>query len=355
MILWRCEKDGMASLANIASYAVQAFIKGALFPTPDYISYCYTHSCVRTLDAFRDRTQKRGLVIYSGYARSFIASRSREPTMAEGTMSRYFLKGLVARPRTKQPVYLSVLDGIEQPEHKTGVRWTSMAKRRGWRTVCLQHGGTKTSSMKDLIQSCASELATSTQSSTAFCTSNTEKPIIEIGYPFAEQLKQGKPGGYILIATCMHSEYEHNPRAYQQFISEIRQAIDRIHCQFVIAPHPIDKPDAYHVLLKHPRVKVKGPEQTVYNLLEKCNAVLTRASTVGEEGLLIGKPVVFHDAAGERVRTTYQALERDDLAFFSEGPDMLADCLTHALNTPQQPTRFIPPYNPDLIFRVTHS
>jgi hypothetical protein len=331
----------------------RAFNRGFLGPMPEYIGYGYTHSCVRILDQVKRRSKRKGVIIYSRYAEHFADKGAGIGYLKEGTATNYYLKGIGLRRMHKPPTALSVLDTLHEPEHQRGVEWTLEAKKRGWPTVCVQHGGTKLSSMQDLIESSSEGLATWTRVATDHCRERTSKRVVEVGMPSAARLVNRGAEGFFLLGTCLHSEYKHNPAAYTAFLKDIEWALSKMEFNLIIAPHPIDKVDDYGCLLEHPGVRVKAESESIYELLSRCSAVITRASTLGEEGLICGKPVIFHDAEGESVRLDYQTLASDDYAYFTEGRSLLHRALEQAVGKGTRAARAVTEFNPDLIFDST--
>ncbi len=213
--------------------------------------------------------------------------------------------------------------------HKVGVDITRVINANGGKTVCLQHGSTREDNIEGhkTSESMFQIVWGSYIYQSLVCDSRIEKSKIFLeGNPLHDELfsldadatinkferylhdierpLHGKK--IILLATCLHSEYDSRKepsKLYRHYIKKIYEGIDFDNYFLIVKMHPLDSID---VNIYAEQLKVKHKKNTViflpednmfsfYELLKITNLVVTRASTVAEETLMIGKSVLAFD------------------------------------------------------------
>jgi CDP-glycerol glycerophosphotransferase (TagB/SpsB family) len=141
---------------------------------------------------------------------------------------------------------------------------------------------------------------------------------IEERFPGFKDETLGK--SIIILATCLHYEYkdfENEEEMYKQFLQHIYQSLDFSRMSLIIKRHPEDlgEPNLYAQLVPGHAAKsirivdAAAPELDVYSLLHIADLLITRASTVAEEALLMGKKVVAFDLIKSGPAQNYKHLE----------------------------------------------
>ena len=213
--------------------------------------------------------------------------------------------------------------------HEVGVKFIRLINTHGGKTVCLQHGsirkdnieGHKTSESENQIvwgahiyQSLIKD--SGIDESHIFLEGNplhdelfglnSEEILNRLDRHLNEIGKSIKERKIILLATCLHSEYENkkNPQnLYRQYIRNIYKSIDFENYFLVVKMHPMDSininiyEEQLNPEFKQDVVIVKPEDSffSFYELVKIATLVITRASTVAEESLIIGKAVLAYD------------------------------------------------------------
>lgn len=209
--------------------------------------------------------------------------------------------------------------------HKWGVDTVDTLKKFGVKTFSIQHGGTRTDSIESLASSASDILLVWGQRvfrelvdkysidpnrlkiignplHDQFAQLDDKlivKTLIKLYPRIQEQLRHKK---IILLATCLHSEYkgyENEDEMYKEYIRHIYESLDFFKYILLIKMHPLDTrmPNIYLDeipeldYIKNSIVVIDSTTVSldVYSLLKISDLLITRASTVAEEALLIGK------------------------------------------------------------------
>jgi CDP-glycerol glycerophosphotransferase (TagB/SpsB family) len=157
----------------------------------------------------------------------------------------------------------------------------------------------------------------------------------------------------VLLATCLHSEYrgrDQEQQLYQTYLQHIYQSLDFDKVLLLIKMHPLDKkePNPYQTAISDPKVLESTiiigadvAELDIYQLLILSDVLLTRASTVGEESLILGKKVIAFDLFPDGPSAGYQHLSEygSHTTVYAEPPERLREAIEQALLLPPVDTQ----------------
>jgi hypothetical protein len=214
--------------------------------------------------------------------------------------------------------------------HRLGVEVAESLARYGVQTFCMQHGGTQDDSVAGLASSASSTLLVWGEATARRLQSAHGVPparIRLVGNPLHDRLAglqrdaarrdlaarhpafwqraEGKP--LVLLATTIQREYAGYPdeqARYRRYLQHLYASLDFSRVSLVVKAHPNDlrvNDNLYEQLLPAglpPGAALVLPSATppdVYVLLAACDLLVTRASTVAEEALLLGRKVVAFD------------------------------------------------------------
>lgn len=270
------------------------------------------------------------------------------------------LQQLQALGCTVQTNYFSLIRACHQPEQKLvvlcldhrksyvnhfwGVETVDTLKRFGVKTLSIQHGGTRADSVEDLA-SAASDIV-------LVWGKRVYREIVEkyggdpqrfrvVGNPLHDCLAQLNPDEalqklierypmlqsqlpqkrIILLATTLQAEYaawSDEQALYRQYMQQIYSSVDFSKYVLLIKMHPLDSlsPNIYRDEIPDAQVEssvvIIEPSMTeldVYSLLSISELLITRASTVAEEALIMGQRVVAFDLMPEGPSQNYKHLD----------------------------------------------
>jgi CDP-glycerol glycerophosphotransferase (TagB/SpsB family) len=151
-----------------------------------------------------------------------------------------------------------------------------------------------------------------------------------------------------LLATCLHSEYkgrEQEQRLYETYMRHIYQSLDFSKVLLLIKMHPLDQtsPNIYQTTCQSPHalqskviIGADVTELDIYQLIMMSDLVLTRASTVGEEALMLGKKVIAFDlfADGPSIGYKHLADYGSHRTVYAEPSECLEEAMAQALSFP---------------------
>ncbi len=223
--------------------------------------------------------------------------------------------------------YLNIicLDFLNEKWHKLGVDVINYLKNKKAKTVCVQHGGSQKDNIighsnsvsryqivygkfvydellklnvnKDRIYLTGNPLHDGINN---ICRKEVEDRLTREGFIIDNKI--------ILIATCLFGEYDNrvNPKyLYEKYIREIYNNIDFKKYKVIIKMHPNDKenPNLYLIeiinnQLTSNNLKIITPtnnDYSFYELAKISDLIISRSSTVVEEGMLLGKKVISFD------------------------------------------------------------
>ncbi|MDJ0702063.1 MAG: hypothetical protein QNJ46_02185 [Leptolyngbyaceae cyanobacterium MO_188.B28] len=246
-----------------------------------------------------------------------------------------------AQPKGKLVVLC--LDHRFYIHHRWGVETVDTLRKFGVKTLSIQHGGTR----KDSVEG----QATAASDTVLVWGERVFRELMQLGVNISrlrlvgnplhdrittidpEAVKQRLIQTYphlaeplatkkvLLAATCLHTEYRglaEEPGIYQDYMKHLYKSVDFSKTLLLIKMHPLDtcQPNLYLQTippeLSDADVTVIEANQTdldIYSLLKLSDALITRASTVAEEALMMGKQVVSFDYFAEGPAKGYRHLE----------------------------------------------
>ncbi|ASC70438.1 hypothetical protein XM38_013770 [Halomicronema hongdechloris C2206] len=228
--------------------------------------------------------------------------------------------------------------------HFWGVDTVDTLKSHGVSTLSIQHGGTRADSVEELA-SAASDMV-------LVWGKRVYREIVEryngdprrfhiVGNPLHDRLanidnvqvqsqfkdhypevsSQLGQKHVVLLATCLHTEYrgmENEVQMYRDYIRHIYSSIDFSRTLLLVKMHPLDTlaPNLYIQAIpdENSKKSIIVIEPTVsnldiYSLLSISELLITRASTVAEEAMLMGKNVISFDLLPDGPSKNYRHLE----------------------------------------------
>jgi hypothetical protein len=146
-----------------------------------------------------------------------------------------------------------------------------------------------------------------------------EKIISRIEGHYPGFHKESSTKKIVVLATCLHYEYkdcENEQEMYVQYLRHLYESLDFSRMFLFIKPHPEDPNNPLYAQLIPPHhvqsVRIVDSGVTdfdVYSLLHIADLFITRASTVAEEALLMGKKVIAFDLIKSGPSKYYKHLE----------------------------------------------
>jgi len=259
-----------------------------------------------------------------------------------------------------QTDYFSLIRACHQPEQKLvifcldhrrayayhfwGVEAVDTLKRFGVKTLSIQHGGTRADSVADLASAASDTVLVwgnriyreiteryggdpkrfrpvgnpLHDRLTHIKVDQALKHLIEYDPSLSSQLPQKR---LILLATTLQLEYAswaNEQSLYRKYIRYLYDTIDFSKYILLIKMHPLDSlsPNLYREEIPNTQVassvviiESSVTELDVYSLLTVSELLITRASTVAEEALIMGRPVITFDLMREGPSKNYKHLE----------------------------------------------
>lgn len=219
--------------------------------------------------------------------------------------------------------FFSCLDFEKFPSnHSLGIAAVKFMNFLNVKTICIQHGGRRNDNLQGMTTSCSSILMVWDEETRDILQKeyDSTKEIRVLGNPiWIQKLKNHRPtesffetqNRKILLATCLHTEYDHlsNPaHLYQNYIEALAEAFQGFEgIEIIVKPHPVDSQKEIEMYRKHfQRIELNGP---IYDLLKDCEIILSRASTVMEEGLMLGKIAIGFDPVEDGPLLMYSRLK----------------------------------------------
>jgi CDP-glycerol glycerophosphotransferase (TagB/SpsB family) len=149
----------------------------------------------------------------------------------------------------------------------------------------------------------------------------------------------------VLLATVSHYEYKEFPNESEMYIEYIRQvyaSLDYSAVILIVKVHPTDYVEPNIYLQLRPKelensilvIEHGSPGLDVYSLLHVSDLLITRASTVAEEALVMGKPVIAFDFTEAGPSKDYKHLEEYKLyrTVYSDSENTLRAEVINALS-----------------------
>ncbi len=252
--------------------------------------------------------------------------------------------------------------------HCWGVDTAEKLNASGVKTVCIQHGGTREDSVRGLASSESQitlvwgkrvyreliEQYKVPQAKLRLVGNPLHDPLPALNqehilktlantYPNAQAaLDQNKR--LILLAACLHTEYRGHgdeQAMYRRYMQHIYESLDFSKVFLLIKMHPLDTltPNLYKETLPKPAessvcvIEPSVVELDCYSLLSISEVLITRASTVAEEALLLGKKVVAFDLIPDGPSKSYHHLKEYGAYtyVYAEPEDALQDAISQSL------------------------
>ena len=234
------------------------------------------------------------------------ATSSKLPSVKSYSSFKSFL---LEEGPTSACVFFSCLDFKKYSvSHRLGISAVNLMNSFGVKTVCLQHGGKRSDNLSGMTTSCSSKLLVWDSATKKILKDelSSVQDIFIFGNPlWSESLgKLESKAKYfktdkikVLVATCLHTEYDslqNSAAHYEKYVADLSDAFKNDNkFEIVVKPHPVDRERELNIYKKYfSHIEISG---SVYDLLRDCDIVLSRASTVMEEGLMIGKKVIGFD------------------------------------------------------------
>jgi UDP-N-acetylglucosamine 2-epimerase len=222
--------------------------------------------------------------------------------------------------------------------HALGIEIINYIKRHKGKTVCLQHGGTQfdyirgqsTSESKYQIifgEYIYNKLLSNKEidKNNVFLTGNPLHDDIFIQkkkYLNKFSFKHLGNRKIITLITCLHTEYEYRDdpkQCYVDYINKIYSSIDFKKYYLVVNMHPNDSfnPNIYEnqlvkLKINKSNVSIIKPNEfncTIYDYMNISDLIISRSSTIIEEGLLLQKKIIAFDLFEDGPSKYYKHLE----------------------------------------------
>jgi hypothetical protein len=227
--------------------------------------------------------------------------------------------------------------------HKAGVDAADTLRRFSVKTISIQHGGSRGDGVSGLASSASDTVLVWGQRvfrelvekhgvdqrrlrlvgnplHDIILSLDREKIISRIEGRYPGFNKESSRKKIVVLATCLHTEYmdfENEEEMYIQFLQHVYESLDFSQIFLFVKMHPEDStaPNLYEQLVP-PQcaqsvriIEAAVAELDVYSLLHIADLLITRASTVAEDALLMGKKVIAFDLIESGPSKNYKHLE----------------------------------------------
>lgn len=220
--------------------------------------------------------------------------------------------------------------GYYKKAHKIGVDVITFLNSKNAKTVCIQHGGNQEDYIKGHLSSmCNYQILFGKLIYNRFIDSGFDtKKVCLTGNPLHDKIsKQGsrlifdKERKVISLVTCMHTEYADRPdprESYFKYVESIYRSVNFNKYILVVKMHPYDsvQDNIYDFVrmnlgLTDNEVRIISAgdtTKTVYDVISASNLIISRASSVIEESLMLNKGVIAFDLYEDGVSKHYDFL-----------------------------------------------
>jgi hypothetical protein len=226
----------------------------------------------------------------------------------------------------RNPNYINVicLDFINEKWHKLGVDIITYLKDNKAKTLCIQHGGSQNDNIVGHSNSVSTyQIVYGKKIFESLLDLGLNKNKVYLtGNPLHDHIKKIKINivkdklkkenfiidkKIILIATCLFAEYDDRENSNELYIKYIRVIYDNLDFEkykVIVKMHPNDKvePNLYlegvNNEIDSNKLKIIFPNNkdfTFYELATVSDLIISRSSTVIEEGIFLGKKVISFD------------------------------------------------------------
>jgi hypothetical protein len=251
--------------------------------------------------------------------------------------------------------------------HKPGVDTADILRKFSVKTVSIQHGGSREDSVRGLASS-ASDIVLVWGRRVFRDLVQTygvdQRKLRLVGNPLHDGIlsldrrtviskMEGRYPGFqqalltkklVLLATILHYEYmefKNEQEMYVQYVNQVYDSLDPSRMMLIVKMHPTDiiDPNLYLQLIPPHlagSVIVVEPGVTgldVYSLVHISDLLITRASTVAEEALVMGKQVIAFDLIEAGPSKGYKHLEKYKMyrTVYATSKSVLRDAIYTAL------------------------
>ncbi|QFZ92215.2 hypothetical protein [Synechococcus elongatus] len=311
-------------------------------PRPQIAALIYSRACLRVLVPYLERL--RQIQAVTAGDRPFdiwlllptereVKARELRSLVGPGcrlSRSLWPLRYLHANPQ--QSVGLFCLDHQLFPEaHRLGIRVAGWLRQQGVATTCSQHGGTDAESLASLASSASETLLIWGRYAEQVLRDRyhwSSSQLKVVGNPLHDRLLTSPQSAelnfdqpLILVATTLQREYDDRPdpkQCYRDYLRCLFTALEGVAGQVVIKRHPRDPqhPDFYAEILAEfrdlqNRTTLLWPQDQpdTYQLLQQADLVISRASTVLEEAVMLGKAAIAFDLFPNGPASRYRHLQ----------------------------------------------
>jgi len=266
---------------------------------------------------------KVNLVFLSSFR---FSPETQKKIVSEDDFTEIYLLGKLLKYSTKNILNIVCLDHVyHYKHHRIGVDAISVLNSFGYKSVCLQHGSTRDDNVVGHISSAShyqvvyggylyKRLNEESQrdSDKIFITGNPLHDVlvecdadsiyrkIEAYFEIQDFPHNRK---IIVLGTCLHSEYDDRlspTDLYRKYIRKIYESIDSRDHLLLIKMHPMD--DEIRNLYEEELISKDGVliipsgcDISIYELITIADLVMTRASSVAEEAVILGKKTLAFD------------------------------------------------------------
>ena len=219
-------------------------------------------------------------------------------------------------------------------QHKFGIEVIKKLKKIGANTVCIQHGGNQADNIKGQISSHSVNqivfgkiiydnlLESRRNVKNVFLTGN---PLHDRLKSFAILPKFKSDRKIISLITCLHTEYDEYENCdyyYRVYVNNVFTSLDYSKHKLLVKMHPYDNEhrNIYSEIRSCLCISEKDiiiyssddHEYSVYNIINKSDLVISRASSIIEEALMINKKVIAYDLFEDGCSKFYDFLLKYD-------------------------------------------
>lgn len=203
-----------------------------------------------------------------------------------------------------------------QRQHKLGVCLMKYIRKNKGKTVCVQHGGNQQDNIKGQSTSVSEfQIVFGKLMYDGLVNLGLNpRSLYLTGNPLHDQLEEAEnvilsdSRKIISLITCLHTEYDLEEKPYElyyRFVKDIYESIDFRKYILIIKMHPYDDTEnnIYKIVrndlaILEKDLKIILSESklgSVYSIIKSSDIIISRASSIIEESLMLNKKVVVYD------------------------------------------------------------
>ncbi|KJD33392.1 hypothetical protein PK35_05910 [Tamlana nanhaiensis] len=217
-------------------------------------------------------------------------------------------------------------------KHFIGIELVKYFNKLKIKTVCIQHGGNQNDYIEGQLSSVSKFQIVFGKRIFNFIKEklkNTKKVYIT-GNPLHDnlffnksQVNKTNKKRLIALISCMHTEYddyENSQKLYLEYVKKIYESVNFNDAKLIVKMHPYDSTDnnIYELVrnnlnLTKNEVEIigfTGNLQQTYDLILKSDLIISRASTIIEESLMLNRQVIAFDLFEKGVSRHYDFLSK---------------------------------------------